>query len=78
MTEAEIALGQTIIVPDVVTWAPLVLTICGIQDDWEAARIMGVKRVIHIYCQSPDDEDNVHTMPNGVKFYTITTEVIDN
>ena len=77
MTEEEIVLGQTIIVPDPVTWSPLVLTICAIQDDWEAARIMNVKRVVHIFCQSPDDEDNVNMLPNGIKYYTITTEVID-
>lgn len=76
MEQNHFVIGETIIVPSPDTWDPEVLTIVALQDDMEAARLLGAQRVIHIFCQSPNWEDNVHTLPNGVKYYTITTEVV--
>ena len=66
-------IGEEIIVPNNVTWEPEVLKCVWLQEDQVSAKMMGLPQVIHVYFESPEPQDNIQVLPNGVKYYTIRT-----
>jgi hypothetical protein len=67
------AVGDTMAVPNESTWDLEKLLVVAIQEDPTTARMMHVDRVAHVYFQSPEVQDNVNILPNGIQYYTIRT-----